>query len=187
MARYMCKCGYTMCNTDDPAECEIDVVTEAEVRDAISYNPDISWYDFVCGWDELKECQTNFMHRPEVDYWYCTKCKRVYEFSGATNRCLRIYKRANRIPQEADDTWQTIFVVSDTELFVYCETFGDPVLEEFIYHTPHRYSYKMSPDETKAVAYDSEHKPVFAYYLEEVIPPKVVTGEPAKNPEAGNE
>ncbi len=156
-----------MSNSTCPSPCQLYVYTEKEVQDAIAYCPDLGWFDFIGGWDPLTESRRNYYQRDEkMEYWYCPKCKRVHEVEVKTGRVMRIYKRTKRIPAEAMVT--SLCVYRKVQVYPYTEELGNPPLDWIVHHVPHKYSYKISEDETKVTAYDSEGKPAFAYALERV-------------------
>lgn len=169
MAGLLCKCGYEMSDSTCPSPCELYVYIEKEVQDAITYCPTLEWFDFICGWDPLTESRRNYFQRSEeMEYWYCPKCKRVHEVETRTGRVIRIYKRTKRIPAESEKT-NSLCVYSAVEVYPYTEAIHDLTLDWFVYHIPHKYSYKISEDEMKVTAYDHEGNPVFAYVFEERI------------------
>lgn len=166
MARYGCLCGNIMYDTDDPCEYNLEVYFGSEIEDALNYNPDLLWFHLLQEWDDKRRCEKHYMHRPEVHYWYCTKCKRVYEINTQTRRCARVYKRTTHIPEGCNESWNTLYAVREVDIYPYTEANDDLTVDEYINRIPHKYSYKISPDESRVIAFDNEGKPAFAYALE---------------------
>ncbi|MCD8295253.1 MAG: hypothetical protein LUE27_08440 [Clostridia bacterium] len=166
MARYQCKCGHIMHDTDDPSEYVLEVYTGSEIEDALKYNPDLLWFHLLQGWDEKQQCMKQYMHHPEAFYWYCTKCKRVTEVDVQALHGTRVYKRIAKIPKGCDESWDTLYAVREVDIFPYTDANDDLTEDEYINRIPHKYSYKISPDKSRVIAYDNEGKPAFEYALE---------------------
>lgn len=94
MARLGCKCGAEMSNTVTPSNNILEVFLLKEAKEAIQNNPEIRLWDFYTGWDEKNNCNYSFKRRKEeVEYWYCTECKRIYEVQAIScGKILRIYE-----------------------------------------------------------------------------------------------
>lgn len=91
MARLGCKCGAEMSNTMAPSKNNLNVYYICEAKEAIQNNPNIKLWDFYTGWDEINNCKDSFQKRDEdVEYWYCTECKRLYEVQAVS--CGKILK-----------------------------------------------------------------------------------------------
>ncbi len=168
MSRLGCKCGNIMSKTDCPSPCDLDIYYESEILDAIKYNPELRWLDFQGEWDELTNGHKQYMHRPEeVEYWICPECGRIYEVSIKYGRWIRVYKRSEKVPEASTQGWKAIYVLKDMEVDPYTEENADILLADLINDTPRKYTYKISPDETMILAYNTDGAPEFAYELEE--------------------
>ncbi len=173
MARLGCLCGHTMSNTSCPCECEIYVYYEKEILDAIAYNPELTWMDFQTDWDELHECKKMYMQRNDnLEYWFCPKCKRVYEVSNTYNRWVRVYKRTEEIPKVSTEGWGKIYVYTDLEEDPITEDNVDITVKDFFRCFPYKFKFRLSPDEKTVIAYNMKGKEAFAYELEEYWQPK---------------
>lgn len=170
MARLRCRCGEDMYTSEDPSPCIIDVYYEPEILQAISDDPDITLHNFMMEWDEKNDCEKIFMQRSEpVDYWFCPKCKRVYECQcmPVGLHWLRIFKRTEApVPKEYSN-WKRIVVITDTDRFNAIEEDEDMLLAVFMrwHDSP---IYYISPDDTIVHALDKRSREVlFSYVLED--------------------
>ncbi len=159
-----------MYTSDDPCPYWMYIYRKEDVDLAIRYNPEITWFDFDGGWDELHKCKRDFVSESDYEYWFCVECKRVYIVSRHHYRWIKIYHRVNSaLEKPVDATWSDIFAFHDEELFDPIENaVGDLQLKDFIYGMEHPYTFKMSPDKKVIVAYKTGTTEFcFAYVLEE--------------------
>lgn len=120
MARLGCICGAEMTNTEAPSKNRLNIFYLKEAEAAIEKNSQIRLWDFYTGWDEKNECKNSFQNREEpVEYWYCPKCKRVYEVQAKSlGRIVRAFAVENknianeRPAQEKEE----LIVLFDTEM-----------------------------------------------------------------------
>lgn len=119
MARLACFCGADMTNTEDPSQHLLNVFLRSEIDKTLSYNPNICLWDLYTGWDELAECDNSYQNRSEpVEYWYCTKCKRIYEVQAIScGKILRCFKPVSDLKEEYSlDGFEEMFIMWDQEM-----------------------------------------------------------------------
>lgn len=173
MSRLGCKCGHVMGSTDSPSPYSIYVYYESEVTQAISKNSNLTVMDFLVNWDEKNGCKKQYMKRKEeVDYWYCTECKRVYECQVKIGgHWLRVYQRKEAKSGIAFDKNECV------QIFVFSEVYSDSateenpkvLLSEFVKKLSN--AYYANSDESKVYVVDKESgKLLYMYELEEMIP-----------------
>jgi hypothetical protein len=76
MARFLCRCGEVLSNSQVPNDIELRVYTERE-------------------WDEITNHEMIdpiTIPLPEYEVWRCPKCERIYVFEGANETAIKIYK-----------------------------------------------------------------------------------------------
>ena len=137
MARLGCYCGAGMSNPECPSPHRLNIFLKSEVDAAISYNPDISLWDFYTGWDESAECRNSFQKRFEpVEYWHCTECGRIFEVQAVS--CGRIIRGFKPVSFSAEDAcnlegFEELFVLWDIEMDEYLGIDRDYPLRDYIF------------------------------------------------------
>lgn len=167
MAKLGCSCGNVLRNTSDAESDEYFVISKEEIEKQINENPQLLFWDFYVDRDV------------DVDYWYCSRCKRMMECAlGPFAPVLRIFKPI-RLSEEDSvvDTslWREFYSFSENEMFVLTEknfeNDYEMTLQEFYEKYPRKYFYRISPDETKVFAYESSSgRLAFAYGKEDWTP-----------------
>lgn len=76
MARFMCKCGETLSNSQAPNDIELKVYTDREWDEIINH-------DLI---DPLT------IPDPKYDVWRCPKCERLYFFKEGNDIAVKVYK-----------------------------------------------------------------------------------------------
>jgi hypothetical protein len=172
MSRLGCKCGHVMGSTESPSPYSIYVYCESEINNAISDNRNLKVMDFLMNWDEVNGCKKQYMKRKEeVDYWYCTECKRVYECQVKIGgHWLRVYRKKdvdNSEPLDKDKLL-SLYIFSETYSDKETEDNPDILLSDFISNL--HMAYFITKDEKKVYAVDkSSRKLKYIYELEEDI------------------
>ncbi|WP_432774966.1 hypothetical protein AAFJ72_17465 [Brevibacillus gelatini] len=69
MARFQCKCGATLSNSNAPNDVELRVYSDRE------------WDDIINLGDSIDPVTIPF---PRYDVWRCTECERIYVFDEDT-------------------------------------------------------------------------------------------------------
>jgi len=173
MVKLLCKCGEVLGTSDCPSPYDISVYYESEITTALHDLPEIQLEDFIADVDEKHHCRRYFMVRPEkVVYWFCPKCKRVYEVQAKPyGKSLRTYTRVKPIPASVDiSKWRRIYVLTDSVTETVLDKRPYILLSEFLSERigidPIVY---LSPDEKEVRAFDpkSPERCIFAYKQEE--------------------
>lgn len=166
MARLKCKCGNSLSNSTDYETDVYYIFSKKEILEAIQENPQLLYWDFYT--DREAEC----------DYWFCPRCKRMMECSLKKGVVLRIYKpiriKENDLNLETD-SWAEFYSYSDNELLVLTDKNYEQgykmTLREFYEKYPRKFFYRVSPDETRIFAFESNSKKLaFIYGQEEWSP-----------------
>lgn len=167
MARLGCYCGACMSNTECPSPHRLNIFLKSEIDAAISYNPDISLWDFYTGWDESAECRNSFQNRPEpVEYWHCTECRRIFEVQAVScGRIIRGFKPVSFSPDEAGnlDGFEELFVLWDIEMDEYLGIDRDYPLRDYISGV--RIKHYISPDCKTVYIFDATENKFTGRYI----------------------
>jgi len=76
MARFMCKCGETLSNSEAPNDIELKVYTDRE-------------------WDGILNhvlIDPLTIPDPKYDVWRCPKCERLYFFEEGNDVAVKVYR-----------------------------------------------------------------------------------------------
>jgi hypothetical protein len=76
MARFLCKCGETLSNSQAPNDIEMRVYSDREWDEIINH-------DMI---DPLT------IPDPKYDVWRCPKCERLYFFEQGNDVAVKVYK-----------------------------------------------------------------------------------------------
>ena len=163
MARLGCLCGNSLSNSDCPSANIIEVYYKDDVAKQIAEDQKLSFWDYYC-------------EDRDYDFWFCPKCKRVYQVDMRVIKTWRTYcleqlqnDKAKEKPSDNCNDWQEIYVISDIDRYELTE-YGfvhGLLLSEFVKKANFKYTYFVSPDKRKIVAFDKDSKNVaFAYSLE---------------------
>ncbi len=160
MARFGCLCDKnTMSNSDCPSANIIEVYYRHDLENHIAADPKLSFWDYYCE-------DRNYL------FWYCQYCKRVHVQDMRARRMWRVYNimEPNKVDNDTStDDWQEIYVISDIDRYELTEYgfVNGLLLSEFVKKANFKYTYFVSPDKRKVVAFDKDSKNVaFAYSLE---------------------
>ena len=159
MARLGCLCGNSLSNSDCPSANILEVYYKDDVAKQIAEDPRLSFWDYYCE-------DRNYL------FWYCQYCKRVHVQDMRARRMWRVYNiiESNEVDNNIPtDEWQEIYVISDVDRYkITEEDINDELLlSEFVKKANFKYTYFVSPDKRKIVAFDKDSKNVaFAYSLE---------------------
>ena len=170
MAGLGCTCGHGMGTSADPSPYIVAVYYDYEVLNAIKEQNDLRLCDFKMEWDEVNNCEKIYMQRKDpVEYWYCPRCRRVHEIHIGLGHILRTYKRTliERSLLDGAEKWRQVFVFLDMATYKATDEDWNITLKEFVEKWPFPCTFRLSPDERKAVAIDNKTgKPAFMYELE---------------------
>ena len=167
MARLGCYCGAGMSNTECPSPHRLNIFLKSEVDAAISYNPDISLWDFYTGWDESAECRNSFQKRFEpVEYWHCTECGRIFEVQAVS--CGRIIRGFKPVSFSAEDAcnlegFEELFVLWDIEMDEYLGIDRDDPLRDYISGV--WIKHYISPDCKTVYIFDATENKITGKYI----------------------
>lgn len=169
MARLGCVCGTDMTNTEGPSPHRLSIYYKEEIESAIKGNPNIYLWDFYTNWDSLNNCRKTFQNRQEpVEYWFCTKCFRIFEVQAVANgRILRSYKRSSVDIEGITELerYKRIFVLWDKEMDLFLSKDREYLLTKYV--NQERIKYYISIDTKTVYGYDDIKKEVFCKYVQE--------------------
>ena len=136
MARLGCVCGEEMSNTDAPSKYRINIFYKKEAKEAILNNPQIRLWDFYSGWDEKNKCNNSFQDRKEpVEYWYCPKCRRVYEVQAKSlGKIIRVFTPQTNQTENflLNSGMDELIVLSDNKMDEFLSTAESMILADYL-------------------------------------------------------
>lgn len=169
MARLACYCGADMTDTEGPSPHLLNMFLKSEIDNALLYNPDICLWDLYTGWDELTESDNSFQNRSEpVEYWYCTKCKRIYEVQAIScGRILRCFKTVSDLTEIYSlEGLEELFILRDKEMDgIICKD-RYYRLKDYI-EQPSTEKFFISSDQKTIYGLDTATNKLFCKYIQE--------------------
>ena len=166
MARLGCRCGAEMTNTEGPSPHRLNVFLKSEIDKALSYNQDISLWDFYTGWDELAECRNSFQNRSEpVEYWYCTGCGRIYEVQAVScGRILRCFKSVSDLTEKySPEGLEELFILWDKEMDDFLDLGNDYRLKDYVSQV--KVKHYISSDQKTVYGLDAAENRLICKYI----------------------
>lgn len=161
MGRLGCKCGAVLSNVDSPNDVDLWGFEGSLIDKLLVDDPTILLTDVVMDHS-----------LPEVYFWYCNACGRVYVFRRYQQMCQRIYH-----VQECDDDkspenilkLRLLYFYTDKQVELPTEKDFNYSLKDFFEDLPHPYKYYITDDLSKAYVYDAKHNKVVNCYVLENI------------------
>ncbi len=168
MAVLGCLCGEWLSNSNDLTCDQVYICREKDVQEAVKYNPEMEWVDFKYGWDEITKIHRKFRQSiANIDYWYCSRCHRIYQCYDDTYNVMRVFRRINDCPRIPEEELEPLIIVSDFEELVYDEIYNNLTLDIMAHKVPHKYNGMWSAKDMTALIYDIDHHFLFAYIVDD--------------------
>ena len=157
MGRLGCKCGIVLSNVDCPNDIDLWGFEGSLIESLLSNNPQIVLTDVVMDYS-----------LPDVYFWYCKDCGRVYVFRNNHQMYNRIYHIQEYDGKESLDSilkMRNLYFYTDKEVEEPTEKNFNYSLKDFFDNLPHPYRYYITDDLTKVYAYDMNNQRIAHYYV----------------------
>lgn len=157
MGRLGCKCGLVLSNVECPNDIDLWGFEGSLIEKLLLENPTILLTDVVMDYS-----------LPDMYFWYCKDCGRVYVFRNNNQMCNRVYHIQEYDGKESLSSilkMRNLYFYTDKEVEEPTEKDFSYSLKDFFDDLPHPYRYYITDDLTKVYAYDMNHQSIAHCYV----------------------